>query len=208
MFKNLLLRDLRLAYYSSSNFIYIVSFFILVTILIPFVINTETEGLKSVFQGLIWVGLALALLLALDRIFSSDFDDGNLDIILRMEVSYEKIYLSKLLSVWITYCLPIVIIVPLISTVFNLTINETIFITVNLFCGSFGMTATAIAINALLMGLKRMIYLKSIIIIPLYIPFMIFGVEQGSWSVLSALSMIAVVIASFATSYGLRLYGE
>ena len=97
MFKNLLLRDLRLAYYSSSNFIYIGSFFILVTILIPFVINTETEGLKSVFQGLIWVGLALALLLALDRIFSSDFDDGNLDIILRMKVSYEKIYLSKLL---------------------------------------------------------------------------------------------------------------
>ena len=70
------------------------------------------------------------------------------------------------------------------------------------------MTATAIAINALLMGLKRMIYLKSIIIIPLYIPFMIFGVEQGSWLVLSALSMIAVVVASFATSYGLRLYGE
>ena len=208
MFKNLLLRDLRLAYYSSSNFIYISSFFILVTILIPFVINTETEGLKSVFQGLIWVGLALALLLALDKIFSSDFDDGNLDIILRMEVSYEKIYLSKLLSVWITYCLPIVIIIPLISTAFNLTINEIIFVTINLFSGSFGMAATAIGINALLMGLKRMIYLKSIIVIPLYIPFMIFGVEQGSWPILSALSMIAVVVASFATSYGLRLYGE
>ena len=153
------------------------------------------------FQGLIWVGLALALLLALDKIFSSDFDDGNLDIILRMEISYEKIYLSKLLSVWITYCLPIVIIVPLISPAFNLTINETIFVTINLLCGSFGMAATAIGINALLMGLKRTIYLKSIIIIPLYIPFMIFGVEQGSWPILSALSMIAVVVASFATSY-------
>ena len=208
MFKSLLYRDLNLAYYTSSNFIFSGSFFLLIIILVPFVIDVDTLNLKSVFMGLVWIGLVLSLLLTFDRIFSSDLDDGNLDIILKMDIAYEMIFLSKLLSIWIIHCLPIIIIVPIVSLLFNLSINENIFITINLFCGSFGMCATAIGINALLMGLKRMIYLKGIIIIPLYVPFIIFGTEQGSWPVLSALSMIAIVVSSFATSYGLRLYGE
>ena len=208
MFKSLLNRDLSLAYYTSSNFIFSGSFFLLISILIPFVINIDSLSLKAVFQGLVWIGLILSLLLTFDRIFSSDLDDGNLDIILKMDISHEMIFLSKLLSVWTIHCLPLIILVPIISPIFNLDITEILFITLNLFCGSFGMSATAIGINSLLMGLKRMIYLKGIIIIPLYIPFIIFGVEQGSWVILSALSMIAVVVSSFATTYGLRLYGE
>lgn len=208
MFKSLLNRDLSLAYYTSSNFIFSGSFFLLISILIPFVINIDSLSLKAVFQGLVWIGLILSLLLTFDRIFSSDLDDGNLDIILKMDISHEMIFLSKLLSVWTIHCLPLIILVPIISPIFNLDITEILFITLNLFCGSFGMSATAIGINSLLMGLKRMIYLKGIIIIPLYIPFIIFGVEQGSWAILSALSMIAVVVSSFATTYGLRLYGE
>ena len=101
MFKSLLYRDLNLAYYTSSNFIFSGSFFLLIIILVPFVIDVDTLSLKSVFMGLVWIGLILSLLLTFDRIFSSDLDDGNLDIILKMDISYEMIFLSKLLSIWI-----------------------------------------------------------------------------------------------------------
>ena len=208
MFKNLLIRDLKLAYYTSSNFFFIASFFLLIVILIPFIFGTNVNDLKLIFQGLIWIGITLALLLTLDRIFSSDFNDGNLDIILKSGLSYETIALAKLLSVWIINCFPIIIILPIASFIFDLNFYEIIRTELNLFLGSIGMTATAIGISSLTLGLKRMIYLKSIIILPLYIPFIIFGVDLDSWSIIFALSMIAVVISLFVTSYSLRLYGE
>ena len=208
MLKNLILRDIKLAYYTSANFIFISSFFTLIMILIPFVFGINILNLKFIFEGLIWIGITLALLLTLDRIFSSDFNDGNLDIILGLQLSYEIIALSKIISVWIINCLPIIFIMPVIGFIFGYSIHEIFPISLNLFLGSIGMTATAVAISALTLGLKRMIYLKSIIILPLYIPFIIFGVDTGSWPIVFALSIISLVFLMFIVPYSLRLYGE
>ena len=147
-------------------------------------------------------------MLTLDRIFSSDFNDGNLDIILGLQLSYEIIALSKIISVWIINCLPIIFIMPFIGFIFGYSIHEIFPISLNLFLGSIGMTATAVSISALTLGLKRMIYLKSIIILPLYIPFIIFGVDTGSWPIVFALSIISLVFLMFIVPYSLRLYGE
>ena len=208
MLKNLILRDIKLAYYTSANFIFTASFFTLLMILIPFVFGINILNLKFIFEGLIWIGITLALLLTLDRIFSSDFNDGNLDIILGSQLSYEIIALSKIISVWIINCLPIIFIMPVISFIFGYSIHEILPISLNLFLGSIGMTATAVSISALTLGLKRMIYLKSIIILPLYIPFIIFGVDTGSWPIVFALSIISLVFLMFIVPYSLRLYGE
>ena len=208
MFKNLILRDIKLAYYTSANFIFTASFFTLIMILIPFVFGINIIDLKFIFEGLIWIGTTLALLLTLDRIFSSDFNDGNLDIILGSGLSYELIALAKMIAVWVINCLPIIFVMPFISFIFGYNFHEILPIGFNLFLGSIGMTATAIAISSLTLGLKRMIYLKSIIILPLYIPFIIFGVDTGSWPIVFALSMISLVFLMFIVPYSLRLYGE
>ena len=208
MLRNLILRDIKLAYYTSANFIFTASFFTLIMILIPFVFGINISNLKFIFEGLIWIGITLALLLTLDRIFSSDFNDGNLDIILGLQLSYEIIALSKIISVWIINCLPIIFIMPVIGFIFGYSIHEIFPISLNLFLGSIGMTATAVSISALTLGLKRMIYLKSIIILPLYIPFIIFGVDTGSWPIVFALSIISLVFLMFIVPYSLRLYGE
>ena len=208
MLRNLILRDIKLAYYTSANFIFTASFFTLIMILIPFVFGINILNLKFIFEGLIWIGITLALLLTLDRIFSSDFNDGNLDIILGLQLSYEIIALSKIISVWIINCLPIIFIMPVIGFIFGYSIYEILPISLNLFLGSIGMTATAVSISALTLGLKRMIYLKSIIILPLYIPFIIFGVDTGSWPIVFALSIISLVFLMFIVPYSLRLYGE
>ena len=99
MFRNLILRDIKLAYYTSTNFIFSASFFILIMILMPFVFGINILDLKFIFEGLIWIGITLALLLTLDSIFSSDFNDGNLDIILGLKMSFETIALAKVISV-------------------------------------------------------------------------------------------------------------
>ena len=208
MLRNLILRDIKLAYYTSANFIFTASFFTLIMILIPFVFGINILNLKFIFEGLIWIGITLALLLTLDRVFSSDFNDGNLDIILGLQLSYEIIALSKIISVWIINCLPIIFIMPVIGFIFGYSIHEILPISLNLFLGSIGMTATAVSISALTLGLKRMIYLKSIIILPLYIPFIIFGVDTGSWPIVFALSIISLVFLMFIVPYSLRLYGE
>ena len=208
MFRNLILRDIKLAYYTSTNFIFSASFFILIMILMPFVFGINILDLKFIFEGLIWIGITLALLLTLDSIFSSDFNDGNLDIILGLKMSFETIALAKVISVWIINCLPIIFVMPIIGFIFGFSIDEILPINFNLFLGSVGMTATAVVVSSLTLGLKRMIYLKSIIIIPLYIPFIIFGVDTGSWLIVLALSMISLVFLIFIVPYSLRLYGE
>ena len=208
MFKNLIMRDIKIAFFTSTNFLFTTSFFLLIFILIPFIFGSEIDLLKIMFKGLIWIALVLSILLTLARIFNSDYDDGNLDIIFRSGISLELIICAKYIAYWITNCLPLVIFVPIVGQLFNLTFLETVPLMINLGIGSIGMVFIATCISALTLGAKRTTFLKGIIIIPLYIPFIIFGVDADSWPILIGLSMIAFVVSMYASIYSLRLYGE
>ena len=88
---NLILRDLYLAMYSSANFFYTSSFFILILVLLPFIFGTSIDQLQLLFKGILWVGLSLSIILTMERIFNTDYEDGNLDIILQKNSSLEII---------------------------------------------------------------------------------------------------------------------
>lgn len=208
MFKNLILRDIKIAFFTSTNFLFTSSFFLLILILIPFIFGSDLGLLKIMFEGLIWVAIILSILLTLARIFNSDYDDGNLDTILRSGTSLELIIYAKYISYWITNCMPLIILVPAVGQLFNFNFIETIPLMVNLAVSSIGMVFIATCVSALTLGAKRTTFLKGIIIIPLYIPFIIFGVNPDSWPILIGLSMIAFVVSTYSTSYSLRLYGE
>ncbi len=208
MFRNLIIRDLKIAFFTSTNFLFTASFFLLILILIPFIFGSEIGLLKIMFKGLIWIALVLSILLTLSRIFNSDYDDGNLDIIIRSGSSLELIMCAKYIAYWIINCLPLILLVPIVGQLFNLTFQETVPLMVNLGIGSIGMVFIATCISALTLGAKRTTFLKGIIIIPLYIPFIIFGVDTDSWPILIGLSMIAFVVSMYASIYSLRLYGE
>ena len=108
MFRNLIIRDLKIAFFTSTNFLFPASFFLLILILIPFIFGSEIGLLKIMFKGLIWIALVLSILLTLSRIFNSDYDDGNLDIIisvkLESKLSYSEIIILpeaiKLLAIF------------------------------------------------------------------------------------------------------------
>ena len=205
---NLINRDLKIAFFTSSNFLFTGSFFILVVVLIPFIFGSDSEQLRVIFKGIIWISISLSILLTLERIFYSDYEDGSLDLILQRYESLEIIICAKFIAHWVINCLPLIVILPFLSLLFQLTFSDIFPILVNLVIGSMGMVFVATFVSALTLGAKRTIFLKGIILIPLLVPFIIFGVDPHSWPILIALSMMSFVISINASAYGLRLYGE
>ena len=207
-FYDLINRDLKIAFFTSSNFLFTGSFFILVVVLIPFIFGSDSEQLRVIFKGIIWISISLSILLTLERIFYSDYEDGSLDLILQRYESLEIIICAKFIAHWVINCLPLIVILPFLSLLFQLTFSDIFPILVNLVIGSMGMVFVATFVSALTLGAKRTIFLKGIILIPLLVPFIIFGVDPHSWPILIALSMMSFVISIYASAYGLRLYGE
>ena len=205
---DLINRDLKIAFFTSSNFLFTGSFFILIVVLIPFIFGSDSEQLRTIFKGIIWISISLSILLTLERIFYSDYEDGSLDLILQRYESLEIIICAKYISHWVINCLPLIVILPFLSLLFQLTFSDIFPILINLFIGSMGMVFIATFVSALTLGAKRTIFLKGIILIPLLVPFIIFGVDPHSWPILIALSMMSFVISIYASAYGLRLYGE
>ena len=205
---DLINRDLKIAFFTSSNFLFTGSFFILIVVLIPFIFGSDSEQLRTIFKGIIWISISLSILLTLERIFYSDYEDGSLDLILQRYESLEIIICAKYISHWVINCLPLIVILPFLSLLFQLTFSDIFPILINLFIGSMGMVFIATFVSALTLGAKRTIFLKGIILIPLLVPFVIFGVDPHSWPILIALSMMSFVISIYASAYGLRLYGE
>ncbi len=207
-FYDLINRDLKIAFFTSSNFLFTGSFFVLVVVLIPFIFGSDSEQLRVIFKGIIWISISLSILLTLERIFYSDYEDGSLDLILQRYESLEIIICAKFIAHWVINCLPLIVILPFLSLLFQLTFSDILPILINLVIGSMGMVFVATFVSALTLGAKRTIFLKSIILIPLLVPFIIFGVDPHSWPILIALSMMSFVISIYASAYGLRLYGE
>jgi len=205
---NLINRDLKIAFFTSSNFLFTGSFFILVVVLIPFIFGSDSEQLRVIFKGIIWISISLSILLTLERIFYSDYEDGSLDLILQRYNSLEIIICAKFIAHWVINCLPLIVILPFLSLLFQLTFSDIFPSLINLVIGSIGMVFVATFVSALTLGAKRTIFLKGIILIPLLVPFIIFGVDPHSWPILIALSMMSFVISIYASAYGLRLYGE
>ena len=188
---DLINRDLKIAFFTSSNFLFTGSFFILVVVLIPFIFGSDSEQLRVIFKGIIWISISLSILLTLERIFYSDYEDGSLDLILQRYESLEIIICAKFIAHWVINCLPLIVILPFLSLLFQLTFSDIFPILVNLVIGSMGMVFVATFVSALTLGAKRTIFLKGIILIPLLVPFIIFGVDPYSWPILIALSMMS-----------------
>jgi heme exporter protein B len=141
-------------------------------------------------------------------VFNSDYEDGNLDTIILTQISIELIVFAKFIAHWVANCIPIIIVIPLAGILFEIGIQDSLKIVTNVLAGSPGMVFIGSAISALTLGSKRAGIYKTIIIIPLYIPFIIFGADQESSLVLLGLSMIACVFSLFISVYSLRLYAE
>jgi heme exporter protein B len=212
----LLVRDMRLAVRVGGGALIGVLFFLIVVTLVPFGIGPDLALLARIGPAILWLGALLANLLALDRLIATDHEDGSLDLILTARVPLELALVAKALAHWLTTGLPLVIAAPLLGLLLNLGPGATGAVALTLLAGTPALTFIGLIGAALTVALRRGGLLLAILVLPLTVPVLIFGVAAANaavvvpmpfgtpFGILCALTLISLVIGPFAAAVALR----
>lgn len=173
----LLLRDLRLATRAGGGFGLGLAFFLLVAVLVPLGVRPEPALLARIAPGILWVGALLACLLSLDRIFALDFEDGSLDLLATAPIPLEGVVAVKALAHWLVTGLPLTLLSPVLGVLLNLSGPGYLWLVLSLALGTPALSLIGAFGAALTVGLKRGGLLLSLLVLPLYMPTLIFGAE-------------------------------
>lgn len=212
----LLIRDMRLALRAGGGFGLGLAFFLILAVLVPLGVGPEPGTLSLIAPGILWVGALLACLLSLDRIFALDFEDGSLDLLATAPVPMEAVVTIKALAHWLTTALPLVLVSPLLGLLLFLPSEAYWWLIVSLMLGTPALSVIGTFGAALTVGLKRGGLLVSLLVLPLYIPTLVFGAEvvirgaQGlaigtPLALLSGITFGAVALLPFASAMVLRI---
>lgn len=199
----LIKRDLFLAFKKGSGTGNIIAFFAISSLLFAFGVGYKPDLLKNIGSGVIWVSALLSSMIAIPQIFDEDFEDGSLALIFLQGHLLESIILAKIISHWIISCLPLIIISPLISAWFDIEDNS-LQIMLSLLVGTPTLCVIATLGAALTLGIKRVGNLIGIIVLPLYIPVLIFGANSNI-SILLALLLLMLPVGVFASSLAIKM---
>lgn len=173
----LLIRDLKLAVRAGGGFGLGLAFFLIVTILVPFSVGPQSELLSRIAPGVLWLGALLACLLSLDRLFALDWEDGTLDLLATAPLPMEAVVTIKALAHWLTTGLPLVLLAPVLGVLLNLPVQGFFWVVISLLLGTPALSVIGTFGAALTVGLKRGGLLLSLLVLPLYVPTLIFGAE-------------------------------
>jgi len=175
----LLICDLKLAFRAGGGFGLGLAFFLIVVTLVPFSVGPAPELLSSIAPGVLWLGALLACLLSLDRLLALDFEDGTLDVLLTAPLPLEAAVSIKSLAHWLTTGLPLVLAAPFLGVLLNLPIAGYGWLVVSLALGTPALSVIGTFGAALTVGIKRGGLLLSLLVLPLYVPTLIFGAEAA-----------------------------
>ncbi|WP_424964492.1 MULTISPECIES: heme exporter protein CcmB [unclassified Dinoroseobacter] len=214
--KALLLRDLALAVKAGGGFGLSLAFFLIVTVLVPFGVGPDTGILSEVASGVLWVGALLACLLSLDRIFQLDFEDGSLDLLVTAPLPLEGLVAVKALAHWLTTGLPLTLLAPVLAVLLNLDPAGFPWLVISLAVGTPALSMIGTFGAALTVGLKRGGLLLSLLVLPLYVPTLIFGAETVRRAVdgfdistpllmLAGITLGTIALLPFAAAAAIRI---
>ena len=173
----LLQRDLRLATRAGGGGGLALAFFFILVLLVPFGVGPDTGVLAQVAPGILWLGALLACLLSLDRLLALDWEDGALELLATSPLPLEAAIALKSLAHWLTTGLPLVLIAPGLGLMLNLPASGYIWLVVSLVVGTPALSVIGCFGAALTVGIKRGGLLLSLLVLPLYVPTLIFGAE-------------------------------
>ena len=214
-FAALLTRDLRLAVRQGGDVANVVAFFALAVILFPFGVGPDPDLLARIAAGVLWVTALLAALLSLERLFDADFQDGSLEALSLMPVPLEIQVLAKCTAHWLTTGLPLTIIAPLLALVLHFDTAGYPALIAALLLGTPVLSLIGAIGAALTLGARRAGVLLSLLVLPLYIPVLIFGVAASEAAalglesrphllLLAALLAASLALAPWAAAAALR----
>jgi heme exporter protein B len=212
----LLLRDLRLALRSGGGFGLGLAFFLILAILVPLGVGAEGGMLGRIAPGILWVGALLACLLSLDRIFALDHEDGSLDLLATSPLPLEGVVAVKALAHWLVTGLPLTLLAPGLGVLLNLAPSAYGWLVLSLLLGTPTLSIVGAFGAALTVGLRRGGLLLSLLVLPLYVPTLIFGAEvvrRGAegmtlgtpLALLAAISLGGAALLPFAAAAALRV---
>ena len=219
MFGWLVWRDLILAWRRRADVLATLFFFIIVVSLFPLGIGPERETLRTIAPGVVWVAALLASMLSLGRIFGNDYQDGTLEQLLLTPQPAYLVVLGKVMAHWIVSEVPLVIIAPVLGLQFGLSQNGLAIVVISLLLGTPVLSVIGSVGAALTLGLRAANVLVALLVLPLYIPVLIFGSgavqasvtgsSSQAWLLLLAATLIvSLVFAPWATSAALRISVE
>jgi heme exporter protein B len=214
----LMLRDMRLAVRVGGGALMGAMFFLILVVMVPFAAGPDLKLLARIGPAILWLGALLASLLALDRLFATDYEDGSLDLLMTSPLPLELAVAAKAAAHWLTTGLPLVLIAPLLGLMLNVEISATGALMLTLLAGTPALTFIGTIGAALSVALRRGGLLLAVLVLPLTVPVLIFGVAAAEaaitgpapfgppFTILCALSLMSFVVGPFAAAAALR-YG-
>lgn len=209
-------RDLRIAMRAGGGALIGVLFFLTVVVVMPFALGPDLALLKRIGPAILWLGAMLASLLTLDRLFTADLEDGSLDLIVMSRTPLELTCAAKAIAHWLAAGIPLIVATPLVGILLNLDGAATLSVALTLLVGTPALTFTGMIGAALAVTLRRGGLLLAVVVLPLSIPILIFGVAASNaaitgpisfgtpFSILCALSLVSLVVGPFAAAASLR----
>ena len=201
---------------SLIDLISIIGFMLLIILLFPLGIGPDKEKLGIVSNAIIWIGLIIAILPSLEKILQKDYESGWLDQIATTDVPLEIVLLSKSISYWLIVLIPTILSSPLFAILLSMELKYLPWLILSMSIGGLGISLIGLNGSALILGAKRGNILLPILIIPLMIPILIFGVgineavkigesPFGNLFLLMALTLIYLVISPFISALLVRI---
>ena len=209
-------RDLALAVRAGGGFGLALAFFLIVVVLTPLGVGADTALLGQVAPGVLWLGALLACLLSLDRLFALDAEDGSLDLLATAPIPLEGVALAKTAAHWLTTGLPLTLAGPPLAVLLSLPGSAMGTLALALAVGTPALSAIGAFGAALTVGLRRGGLLLSLLVLPLYVPTLIFGAEAvrraaggldtaAPLALLAGVSLGSLALLPFAAAAALRV---
>lgn len=212
-------RDLKLATRVGGDALTLVLFFVMVGVVVPFAIGPDRVQLARLAPGIVWIAAFLAMLLGLDRLFRADHEDGTLIGFTHARLPLEAVVLAKVMAHWLTTGLPLLLASPLLAVMLSMDWDTFWRTFVSLLVGTPGLVAFGAIGAAVTVSLRRGGLIAPVLVLPLSIPLLIFGVgaitatampgaSAQALLFLISLSLLAVAFAPFAAALALRLSAD
>jgi heme exporter protein B len=193
------------------------AFILSVLVLIPLAVGPDQNLLRKLAPGVMWLSLLLAVLLTSERFFQQDYEDGTLDALMGISLPLELVVLAKALAHWLSVSLPLAILAPLLGILINIDTSDIVMVMLAMVLGSLALSMLAAIGGAITAGLRRAGLLVALLILPLYVPVLVFGVSAtlvkagpsgsgGSLLVLLAVTLVSLVVSPWGAAAALKAY--
>lgn len=216
LFSAVFIKDVKLAFRQRAEIVNPILFFLIVISLFPLAIGPEPGLLARMAPGIIWVAALLSTMLGLDKLFRDDFNDGSLEQLIVSSYPLSLTVLAKVAAHWVVTGLPLVLMTPLFALLLNLDSNALVATVLTLLLGTPLLSFIGAIGAGLTVGLQKGGILMSLLVLPLYIPVLIFATSaidtsvmsldySGQLAILGAMLVIAIISAPIAISSALKV---